>query len=135
MGANLLLAYLPAATITKQRRHVLHRLVADLSDAEVNCEEIESLAEGCDARQMLHTHVDELPDQPGKYRDVLKMALPHMPYPLVFTGGASWGDSPSHVFDAFCSLGVLSPIYRQLRTWAVADEKLRRAGARRRQSA
>ncbi len=135
MGAALLLAYLPAATITRQRRRVLHRLVAGLSDAEVNCEEIESLADGCDVRQMLHTHVDQLPDQAGKSREVLEMALPHVPYPLLFTGGASWGDSPSGVFDAFCCLGVLTPIFRQLRSWAAADEKLRRAGASRRNSA
>lgn len=135
MGANLLLAFIPAAKITKQRRRILHRLVAELSDADANSEEIESLSDGRDSRQMLHAHVDLLPEHPGGHRDLVEMALPHMPYPLLFTGGVSWGDSPSELFDPFCCLGVLPTLYRQLRTWAVADEQFRRSGTRRQKSA
>ena len=130
MGANLLLAYIPAAKITKQRRRVLHRLVDKLSDADVHCEEIVLVSVERDARQMLHEHVDLLPAQPWEHRDVVEMALPHMPYPLMFTGGPSWGDSPGELFDPFCCLGYLQPIYRQLRDWAVDDEKFRKSGTR-----
>jgi hypothetical protein len=135
MGANLLLAFIPAAKITKQRRRVLHRLVADLSDADVNNEEIASLSDERDVRKMLHEHVNLLPANAGEHRDILEMALPHMPYPVLFTGGASWGDSPGELFDPFCCLGVLPTIFRQLRCWAQEDEKLRRSRTRPRQSA
>lgn len=135
MGANLLLAYIPAAKITKQRRRVLHRLIDDLSDADVKNEEIASLADEQDVRQMLHEHVDLLPANPWEHRDVLEMSLPHMPYPVLFTGGALWGDSPSELFDSFCCLGVLPTIFRQLRTWAQEDEKFRKLRTRQRQSA
>ena len=135
MGANLLLAYIPAAKITKPRRRVLHRLVDDLSDADVQNEEIASLADERDVRQMLHEHVDLLPANAWEHRDVLEMLLPHMPYPVVFTGGASWGDTPCELFDPFCCLGVLPTIYRQLRNWAQEDEKFRRSGTRVRKSA
>ncbi|HEY3965152.1 MAG TPA: hypothetical protein VGM05_11425 [Planctomycetaceae bacterium] len=135
MGANLLLAYLPAAKITKQRRRVLHRLVTELRDQDANCEEITSLADDHDTRQMLHEHVNLLPANPWEHRDMAEMALPHMPYPLVFTGGVSWGDSPGELFEPFCCLGVLPTIYRQLRIWALDDEKRRRSKIGRRKSA
>ena len=38
-----------------------------------------------------------------------------------FTGGLSWGDSPSDVFDDITMLTQIDPIYRQLESWAVAD--------------
>jgi len=135
MGANLLLAYIPAAKITKQRRRVLHRLVDELGDAEVKNEEIALLSDERDVRKMLHEHVDLLPANPWKHRDVLEMTLPHMPYPVLFTGGASWGDSPCELFDPFCCLGVLPTIFRQLRGWALGEKKLRRSRRRPRKSA
>ena len=135
MGANLQLAYLPAARITKQRRRILHRLVDGLTDAELNSEELQSLADERDVRQMLHEHVDLLPAHPGEHRDVLEMGLPHMPYPVLFTGGASWGDSPCGLFDSFCCLGVLPRLFRQLRIWAIEDERQRKSATRRRKSA
>lgn len=135
MGANLLLAYIPAAKITKTRRRVLHRLVNELTDEEANCEEIKSISDECDTRQMLHEHVDLLPANPCVHRDVVELSLPHIPYPLLFTGGHSWGDSPSELFDQFCCLGYLQPIYRQLRDWAVEDGQLRRSKVCRRKSA
>lgn len=136
MGADLLLAYLPAAKITRKRRRILHTLIDSLSDRRIESEEPISLADDRDVRQMLHEHVDLLPDIAGKYRDALELHLPHMPYPAMFTGGHSWGDSPSEFFDPFCCLGSLPTIYRQLRTWAVADEKSRKTGGiRRRKSA
>ena len=135
MGANLLLAYIPAAKITKQRRRVLHRLVDNLSHADVTCEEIVLVAGEGDVRQMLHGHVELLPANPWEHRHVVEMALPHMPYPLSFTGGSSWGDSPGELFDPFCCLGYLPSIYRQLRNWAVEDERFRKTGTRPRKSA
>lgn len=134
MGANLLLAFIPAAKISKQRRRVLHRLVDGLSDADLKNEEIQSLSDERDVRQMLHEHVDLLPANPWEHRDILEMSLPHVPYPLLFTGGASWGDSPSELFDPFCCLGVLPTLFRQLRHWAQEDEKFRRSASRVRRS-
>jgi hypothetical protein len=135
MGANLLLAYLPAARITKQRRRILHRLVDGLTDTELNSEELQSLSDERDMRPMLHENVDLLPAHPGEHRDVLEMELPHMPYPVLFTGGASWGDSPCELFDPFCCVGVLPKLFRQLRIWAIEDERQRKSATRRRKSA
>jgi|SRR5579863_8740256 len=102
MGADLLLAYIPAARMTNSRRRILHRLIDRLSDRQIHCEEIEAIIEEQDARQFLHEQVDQLPDEPWKMRNVLEMALPHIPYPLLFTGGDSWGESPGELFDALC---------------------------------
>jgi hypothetical protein len=133
MGANVLLAYIPAAKITKPRRRVLHRLVHDLSTADLDNEEFVSLADDRDVRQMLHEYVDLLPADPGQHRDVAEMALPHMPYRVLFTGGPSWGDSPCDLFDSFCCLGALPAIVRQLRDWALEEEKSRKSKSRPRQ--
>jgi hypothetical protein len=126
MGANLLLAYVPAAKITKSRRSQLHRLVDGLPDRALQNDELESLADEQDLRSFLHSQVDRLPALAGECRDILELQLPHIPFPLLFTGGHSWGDEPSPFFDAFCALGVIPPLYRQLRAWALAEQNSQR---------
>jgi hypothetical protein len=135
MGADLLLAYLPAATITKKRRRILHRLVNRLTEAEVNDEELVSLSDDENVRNMLHAHIDLIPAKAWEYRDAVTIHLPHMPYPLMFTGGASWGDSPCEMFDPFCTLGMLPSILGQLRQWALEDERNWRSRRKRRRAA
>ena len=78
MGFNLLLAYLPAAKITKQRRCVLHRLIAKLSAPDLHREEITAVLEGSHVRQMLHEYVNLLPVNPWEHREVIEMAEPQV---------------------------------------------------------
>jgi hypothetical protein len=71
-------------------------------------------------REELHTHVDLL-EGIHRRRDVAVLHLDRMPYPLAFTGGMSWGDDPTEMFDTFAVLDSLEAVFNQLEQWAQED--------------
>ena len=122
MGANLLLAALPAATLTDERRERLQEIVSGLSEEELQQLDPEDWdAESPEElRRKLHDHV-AAHYGPDERRDVVVLHAPLMPYELWVTGGMSWGDDPTDICDCFCLLGSCPAIWSQLQEWACAD--------------
>jgi hypothetical protein len=44
-----------------------------------------------------------------------------MPYAAHFTGGMSWGDTPTDSSDRFALFEACAALYDQLREWAIED--------------
>jgi hypothetical protein len=44
-----------------------------------------------------------------------------MPYAMFFTGGPSWGDDPTLMFETFAALAEVEPLFAQLAQWAIED--------------
>jgi hypothetical protein len=124
----MLLAGLPAAELTDDRRKRLHEIVKGLTDDVLTMDDlagddVPAAADDVeDARTALHEHV-ELLGEAASRRDVAVLRLPYMPYPIMFTGGMSWGDSPTEMFDTFAALAEVEPIFEQLEGWAEDDAR------------
>lgn len=123
MGADLVLASLPAVELSKGRSRKLHRLADRWSEdklrewAESLCLDAEAIAE---ARESLHGHIDALVHFASR-RDVVTLRLADCAFPLWFSGGMTWGDSPTEAYDTFVALDAAGPIHDQLRAWALRD--------------
>ena len=112
MGADFLLACLPAASISTERRQRLHEMVENLSDEDIQNDYLEILGEEGpeEARKALCRHIDLLPEESQYRRDVSELDLPGLGFPMRFTGGMSCGDVPTDLYDTFCALAECGPI-------------------------
>ena len=129
MGADLVLAALPAADLTAERRERLHAIVGGLSEQELQQLDPDDWdAEGPEElRRKLHEHIAAL-HGPDDRRDIVVLHAPLMPYEMWVTGGMSWGDDPTDVYDCFCTLGACPAVWSQLQAWAREDWSQERAG-------
>ena len=129
MGADLLLAFIPYPKMTEERQNQIGAIIDALTfeDIEeyVECDTRHGDVE-TDGRDAVLTDIkndirrifDEYEQMPSS-RSVGMVTI--RGYTYLFTGGLSWGDSPSDVFDDITMLTQIDPIYRQLESWAVAD--------------
>ena len=124
MGADMLLAGLPAAEITEDRKRRLCEIIGGLSDEELATNLLDQMPEFEDEPEELREaalrHV-ELLENAVDSREVAALRLPFMPYTLLFTGGPSWGDFPTSLFETFVALAEIEPVFAQLEIWAQED--------------
>lgn len=122
MGTDFRLSCMPAATITDDRRRQLHEIV-DQMEEEKYPEIVWDMMEYedfDDPREILHKHVDLLPD-PNSQRDIVSFGLPHMPYHMTSMGGLSSGNAPTDVYETFVVFEDCDVIFDQLEKWATED--------------
>lgn len=126
MGANFLWALAPIWKSTDERQAKLKQVIAELSDegiaqyeeeyhifnTEVPNEARERILEACMACETDQCYTRETTD----------MKLTEMPWRAVVTGGLSWGDSPTDVFDSFVIVGTVEEVYNLLKEWSTEDE-------------
>lgn len=124
MGMEFWITSLPAAKMTAERQAELHKIVDNLDDVDIPwCleERIEDEEEGWCPREVLHEHVESLPN-PYCRRDTTTRFLPKIPYPLIFTGGIAYGEEPNEIFDPMWTVEQCVPVYDKLEEWAIKDQ-------------
>ena len=139
MGADMLLASLPAFEVTDERLEELRNL---LKDEYSNG----TLDDFCDDIDRSHDSVEGAIDflAAGGYegREVVKFSFgsegdPKGFYSFWMTGGMSWGDDPTEAFGHLVSLDCVRPlrslIYKWSREDAALEEKTHGACERRNQ--
>ena len=126
MGANFLFALAPIWKSTDERQAKLKQVIAEISDegiaqyneeyylfnTEVPSEAREMLFEACKACEADNCY----------RRDTTDMKLAEMPWRALITGGLSWGDSPSDVFDSLVMVSTVEEVYNLLKEWSTEDE-------------
>ena len=120
MGADMLLYILPACKITEKRRKVLCDLAAAVSQDQIP-NEYENPEDWRIAIAEAIDWVAECADRRTAPRDVVTCRLEGMPYAAHFTGGLSWGDTPTDSSDRFALFEACAALYDQLREWAIED--------------
>lgn len=122
MGADLCLACIPAAKITSEREARLHDIIDELKDNEIDHERFEwiGLGSSSEIRESLHKHVEQISDVES-CRDTVTFQIDDMPYPMTFSGGMSWGDSPTETYDLLCVISECVRLWDQLKEWAKQD--------------
>lgn len=118
MGADFLLYAIPACNITAERRAALSALIDAIPD-DATPGWIDSPD---DWRAHLEDAIEEVANCEGR-RDVCTARFEGMAYPMHFTGGMSWGDSPTDIADSFNALADASMILDKLHEWACQDCK------------
>tara|TARA_Y100000034_G_C6866301_1_gene394877 strand:- start:822 stop:1238 length:417 start_codon:yes stop_codon:yes gene_type:complete len=125
MGADFLCASIPAAHIDDEREAGLKKIVAAATEEDF-LELTESGVCPDEASDELRQGVFEALKEyllADASRETDRRSEAGMDYEVFVTGGMSWGDSPTEIFDAFCVLGSFSPVYNKLEEWAKADFK------------
>lgn len=119
MGANFLLASIPACKLTKKRHgrlvaHVLHMTEDDFLAIDDGAWEPKEL------RQKLLDAISSY----QKFDDnsyVAKVQFDEMTYPMYLSGGPSWGDMPTDEADEIWVLSEVEVLYNQILEWAKED--------------
>ncbi len=134
MGADFLLYAVPKCQMTPKRLHLASQAVRDMSNDLIleYLEQNEGLqyAEedretACrDYRKQLLLDVEFLQDP--FTRDVVDLDLVGCDRAYLFTGGMSWGDTPSDAAEIFQRLGSCDRLWTLLNRWAVEDKKAAR---------
>src|SRR5262245_26796099 len=101
MGADMCLTGMPAADMTEQRKAALVTIIQAMRDDDPSLVDVieslflDSAEEG---REKLLAAVNELADDFSSRRDVTHFCLKAIGYPLLMTGGLSWGDDPTEAY-------------------------------------
>ena len=122
MGADMILAAVPAAELTEARKQELAQLIEGLPEDEAP----DWFDNADDWRGALNDAVEEYAECQGR-RACTSLRLPGWECCYYFTGGMSWGDEPTdlmHSFDLICECNSL---WNLLHEWALEDERRRLA--------
>jgi hypothetical protein len=131
MGADFILSSIPACNLDEARVKRLNEIIdgleqADLEDAAytaLDCEIKDATDEDWGkCRDRLRQAVSELVDADGR-REVASICYEGMAYPMLFSGGMSWGDDPTEIGREFDLINGCDPLYMQLHEWAIDDHK------------
>src|SRR6266478_8073747 len=138
MGADFLMYSAPKCQLTPERLSLAQGAIQGMTDRQIlsSLEAFEGLtyaeedqAEGCaEYRQQLLKDLEFYSDPCGP--EVIDWTPPGCDRGFYFTGGMSWGDSPTEAADIFRRLSSCPKLWRLLDRWAVADERQRRAKVR-----
>jgi len=131
MGADFLCTSMPYAKITLEREQELKDIVDALNDDDDNSD-VAFLRETTlgvgddepldDIKKRLHEAVRIMEwDDPVEYRAIAICGWDGMDYEVILTGGMSWGDEPTDVFEDITILSGCEPIYKKLLQWARED--------------
>lgn len=118
MGADLILATVPACGLDEDRMAKLNAIIEALPDDD--CPD----------------YVDDIEDWRGRLadalecmnagrRDVAELDFRSVDYPFLISGGMSWGDDPTDACAAFGVIGECQPLAEQLEAWAKEDAEPR----------
>jgi hypothetical protein len=150
MGADFLYAMVPKCELTAERTSKIQQVLDSVSDHTILCvaadgcmsnvvqDDDESRPEDVTEKEWEHTtaeklrgsffsHILEALDS-GEDREVSWLGLDDLPYQCWITGGLSWGDSPTDIFDSFVVCGELLPVWELLLEFAKEDYAAQRAG-------
>jgi len=116
MGADLLLYPVPAATINTERREAITALIDAIPDDEGP----DWFEEPDDFRAALHDAVDVYADCEG-LRECWTARLPGWDCYYHFTGGMSWGESPTKLAEDFSAICDCNELWNLLHDFALED--------------
>lgn len=119
MGADFILFVLPNANLTPTRIAELVQLIEELPETELP----ETFDES--PRQSLKEALDDYLVGKGG-REAVVLNFEGWQYPMLFSGGMSWGDSPTELGSSMLPLIECDAIWNRLEAWARTDnaEKL-----------
>ena len=124
MGCELAIACIPCAKMTPNRIQTLHALVDGLDDEELEFDNVSMHSDDHnneELRSILHEKVELIAVAEDHWRDVNHIWFPDFPYTLLATGGYTFGESPSHLYEAFCIVEECETLLKQLADWARED--------------
>lgn len=122
MGADMLVYMLPACDVTEDRLRALDAVIDGLTEPNLEYVRECVLPDMTDdeTKEALRTVARELQDAQTR-RDVTVWVGDPMPYPMMMTGGLSWGDDPTDACRIFGTIGAVNPAWELLETWARED--------------
>jgi len=120
MGASFLFAVLPACVLTKERRQQLLAIIDKMDDSTEfsSCvfpdeEDLDAIKEALKTDVGIYEKLDTFRDTGGY--------TPDGSFPLLLTGGMSWGDPPTDSYDILNELAAVPDIWNALAKWARED--------------
>lgn len=126
MGANFLWTLAPVWKSTEERKTRLKQVIADISDEAIEQYEEEyhifNTESPEEARAAIFEACLACEASQCETRDTASMKLEEMNWKAVVTGGLSWGDSPTDVFDRFVIVSTVEEVYNLLKSWSAEDE-------------
>ena len=122
MGFELALEYVPNAAMSADRIRALHDCVEQMTVEELDNDAFGSEDHTRDELvTILHEQIDLIVSAEDHWRDINHVSLPELPYEVLVTGGISFGESPSDLFDAFSIVKDCGPLFSLLLKWAKED--------------
>ena len=119
MGADMTIEGIPAFRFTPVRREILRKTIESLSEDDLS-------EQGIDRQSLLNAldFVEEFigEDEELHSREICHLKFHGMPYGYWITGGLSWGDSPTEMYEKFCQLSQCVPVDTKFHEWAEHDQ-------------
>ena len=120
MGADMTIEGIPAFKFTTELRAILRTTIEGLSEDDLS-------EQGIDRQSILNAldFVEEFlgKDEELHSRETCYVKLHGMPYGYWITGGLSWGDSPTEMYEKFWQLSQCVPVDNKFHEWAENDHK------------
>ena len=131
MGAELLIAFTPLCRFTQARDKAFRQLIDGLTPDDlyrfIECLGDELDDDGASEDGKVETSKKHLL---GQVDDLAKAVESHesdicrwegMDFHVLITGGLSWGDAPTELFDLFNQFAAVEALWEQLLEWARED--------------
>lgn len=124
MGADFIYSTLPAFKITHERLEKLQALLeaatkADLDDGGRFLDGDEGLERAKSEGWLALEWLEEIGRRHN--REVSSLYIAGKPYTVWLTGGLSWGETPTEAMDHMDVLGQWTPLWDQIKAWALED--------------
>jgi len=114
MGADFLMSVIPACHLDETRLGILKEL-AKTSEPDGSYDDE-------DPTDWPEQVINAIARVDCEYRDVGTLDLCGWPYPILVSGGMSWGDDPTESYHAFSVIGCCPEIWNKLEEWAKEDK-------------
>lgn len=118
MGADFILYALPACRFDDARITEMKQLIKELDEKELPEDNINDPPQ---PRELLETSFDDYLDSVNG-REAMVMGFTDWPYDMVFSGGMSWGDTPTDIANSMDVLIECNKVWYKLEEWARADK-------------
>lgn len=121
MGADMILAYMPKFKMTDERKKQGIAAIANATEEQLkNCCDFELYDNKEEFAEKLAAIFEEVEHLYGR-RDVAEIQPPGCPYPLLISGGPSWGDEPTEACRTISLVTDFDPLYDLFVQWAGED--------------
>ena len=130
MGADFLYAVVPLCTMTDERMAHCQRLI-EQSEKEIALALTAGECNECDEAQVktVKAEFGNYADWPH-YREAGILCLDSTKPAYIITGGMSWGEGPTELFDVFSCIENVTGLWQALLGWAEEDIAARNAAAK-----
>lgn len=118
MGADFLLFAVPDCKLTEERTKILQGMIDALPNEELDPSGRDE-DEGT-VRDRLRSALKWLTDAEGLH-EVGSYHWDCMSYPMIFSGGESWGDYPTDACAELLTIGNCDMLWNKLAEWAKQD--------------